>query len=418
MNFRKAPFFLLAFCSMFVIFAQGLMAYSAFPVSGDVFSLDAGFISNHSSVRERGMGNSGSALFDSINYSVSNPASIALIDYTIFSVSYLPEITRSRSATDESWGFAQDFPSVEMVIPAGKYGVFMTSIIRERAVDFNGSFTDKDGFGVKRTLFGGLWSGRLSYANNWGKKLLFGLSLGSLHGKVASGRYISDFADTNAPLTPSRLQKAEYSGLLTNLGLAYRFGGNTIALSGTIPVGNADVDITRQTIQYWSSTSTADSTVQTQTLKVNYEAIPASVRVGLALLPLPRLSIAADGEAFFRNQSVQDVEYQVGLGAEIRFTEGRDIYNYFKNIPLRLGLFYRERPGETNSTVETGGSIGFSLPTVGNFGLLNFAIEGYRRADGAVLSSGYREDAARISVQYMHKGRWGRLRRSQVGEIQ
>ncbi|MBL8028412.1 MAG: hypothetical protein JNL74_18450 [Fibrobacteres bacterium] len=391
-------------------------AYSAFSISGDVFSASPGLREGSNSVREAGMGRSGSALFDSINYSHSNPSSFALVDFTVLSSTYSPEIVRSVENGARSFNFGNDFPNVEMIVPLGRYGVVSGSIVREFRSNSNVSFTDS-GYKISRIGSGGLWSGRLGYAGHYKKKLFYGVELGSIHGKVTSGRFVKDLPDSNPILYPSRLQKAEYSGFLVSGGLSYRTGSLSLALSAKIPAGALTVNATRQTIQYWSTTYD-DSTVVTQTEDFTSDAVPASIRFGLAFAPKTRLSLTFDGEAVLHNGKDESLEYYAGAGAEFRFSDSRDYINYLRNIPIRFGAFYHKIGAFTEAS-EAGLALGFSLPTPGQYGYVNFAVEGFRRFEQSLTdNNAYHEDAGRISVQYVHKGRWGRLRKAQTGDIQ
>jgi hypothetical protein len=391
--------------------------YSAFSISGDVFDHSLGLRSDYCSVRERGMGRSGSALFDTINYSASNPASLGLADFTVLSTTYSPMFVRATDASSQSWSFGQDFPRVEMVVPMGSYGVLSGTFIREATSDFNIGYTDVDGYGIRRTGSGGVWSGRIGYAGNHNKRLTYGLSLGSIHGKIFSGRFISSMPDSTAPLTPSRYQKTEYAGFLASAGIALNSSNLSLALSATLPVGNAEASATRQTIQYWSGSSSSDSTVQVQTVNYDCDVVAPTVRLGCALRPTRKTALTADGEVVLNDDSYGTLEYSGGIGLELRFTESRDFLSYARNIPVRFGAFYHKLGTKIDAS-EAGLTFGFSLPTLGHYGYLNIAVEGYRRFEKSITSGNYLEDTGRLSVQYVHKGRWGRLRRAQTGDIQ
>jgi hypothetical protein len=109
-------------------------------------------------------------------------------------------------------------------------------------------------------------------------------------------------------------------------------------------------------------------------------------------------------------------EYRLAAGAEFFFSDRRSD-NYFRNIPLRFGWYFRDL-GLYDGVLEQALTLGFTLPTAGFFGSLNFAVEGGKRYSGSEgFSGGYSETFSKISIQYVHKGRWGRLRRAATGDF-
>lgn len=389
-------------------FAAG---FSLFSLQGDPYAAQPGDWVSRASVRMRGMGGAGLALADSIHYTNLNPASYASLDYTLISITWSPEITDLAEAAGPSLfrGFDQDFPNAELAIPLGRFGALFCGFKRDRLLDYDVHYEDAQGYGVHRFGRGGTWIAQGGYALSFGKYWSAGFSAGQMYGRSITGTALETLPGGASRLEPSVLQKTDFNAGVADVGVLFRSPRFSVGLSGSLPLTATTVLRNAQIIQHYTAT---DSNITPLTYETEEDLVPMGFAAGGAYAPIPRLKIALDGQALRFKAPEERMETRVSGGLEYRFTENRSEH-YYLNIPLRAGAFYRDL-GNADAVTETGAAFGFTLPTLGHFGYLHAAIEaGRRRSDAASLT----ETFYRGSLQLVHKGRWGRLRKSSTSDF-
>lgn len=388
-----------------VLSAWGLVsAFSLFSMDTDPYSTRTGEMACRAPARYLGMGGAGLALADSISGHGVNPASYAFLDYTLITVTYAPQYTTLADGGTQFTRFTDDFPNTELDIPLGRYGVMYGGYRRDRLLSYDVAYKDADGFDRHRFAQGGTYSAVGGYALKLGR-FAAGLAANGVFGKTKTGDFITDRPAGGAALEPSRLQRNRFQGYRAEAGAAGRFSRFSLGVALSVPVGAQTISQEHEIIQNYTA---EDSVVVVQNRELEEDFLPMGVSAGLAFSPLSRLKVAADGEFNLWDGGKRDLEYRLSLGAELSLAD-RQNDNYFLDIPLRAGA-YLYNPGYKDPVLEQALTFGFSLPTVGNFGLVHFAVEGGRRLctdDPDLLS----ETFTKFSIQLTHKARWGRLRR-------
>jgi hypothetical protein len=386
--------------------------FSIFSMDKDPYTTSTGELVLKAGARYRGMGGAGLALADSINYNVQNPASFGAVDYTLLSLTYLPEITRLKENGNNAsfQDFSDDFPAAELVISLGKYGTLFGGYKRDRLLNYDISYKDKTGYQVHRFGTGGTYITHGGYAYAYQKRFSLGASLGGLYGKTKTGSFIQGRPSSGHYLEPSRYQKETFKGYVLDFGGILKADLFSLGLAATAPMGQSEVDREHQIIQYYKLTSFVDSIVTEHSDVFDTDLIPPGGTIGLAYTPFSRLNLALDLHTVLWNTKDRDNEFYIATGGEIFFSKRRS-ENYFKNIPLRMGYYYHNL-GYRDPIKEQALTLGFTLPTLNHYGFINVGLEGGKRYCGSLTGSTLTETFYRCSIQLVHKGRWGRLRRA------
>jgi hypothetical protein len=292
----------------------------------------------------------------------------------------------------------------------GRYGTAFAGYRRERLLDFNITFTNDQGFGINRFGLGGTSWLRGGYAYDFKKILSVGASIGELFGNIHSGEAIES-APSGTTTLPSTLQKVSFSAYMGEIGATLRLGKLSVSATAAGPVSDPTASRERQIIQHFPDSTVASYFDSPDLIK----ELPVSGGVGVACSPSTRLHLAADAYAYLWEKSDRNTEYRLSGGAEWFFTDKRSD-NYFMNIPIRLGYYYHDL-GYTEGVREQALTLGWTLATLGNFGYLDFALEGGKRYLGGFSDNTLSETYSRLSVQFVHKGRWGRLRKAAENEF-
>lgn len=386
-------------------------AFSLFSLQGDPYAAQPGDWVSRASARLRGMGGAGLALADSINASNVNPAGFALLDFTLLTVSWSPEFTElaEPSAPAAYRGFDHDFPAAELAVPLGRFGALFGGYKRDRLLDYDVHYQDARGFGIHRYGRGGTWIAQGGYALSFAKYWSAGLSGGMMYGRSVTGSAVDSLPPGASRLEPSILQKADFNALVADLGLLFRSSRLSLGLSASVPMTAATVRRDAQVIQHYTAT---DSNITPLVWETKEDLVPLGLSAGGALAPSPHLKLVFDGQGLRYQAPEERTEIRLGGGLEYRFVSQRT-EKYWKNIPLRAGAFYRDY-GNTDGVTELGGTFGFTLPTLGHFGYLHAALEAGRRS---AVTTSLTETFYRGSFQLVHKGRWGRLRKSATSDF-
>lgn len=376
--------------------------FSLFSLDQNPRTLSAGNQVLRSGARLSGMGGAGIALTDTINYTLANPATLASLDFTILSVTYKPEITylEEKNNSGTTLNFGNDFPFAEIIVPLGKYGVVFGGYKQDRLLDYDIQYTDDNGHSIHRYGHGGTYIAQFGYALAVKPFLLTGITFGNLYGNTRIGN-----SNTNNSM-PSSLIKTTFNGQVMDGGVVYKSGKLSVGLSGTFPIGDADIKQEGQTIQKLSS----DSIVIKVPVSGIQEQLPMTGTLGVAYSPSKRLNLALDVSATRWDAVNRGDELRAATGLEF-FPSVTRSDHYFLNIPLRAGYYYHDL-GYAEKIKEQALTFGFSLPTLNHYGYLNIAIEGGKRYQNSLAESALKETFSAITIQYVHKGRWGRLRRA------
>ncbi len=408
-HIQGVKYFLLAL----LISYSNIFCFSIFSIDRNPYSLYTGEIASTVGARLSGMGGAGTALSDTLNYSIANPATLASVDYTILSVTYKPEITylQEKSTSANSMNFSNDFPLAELVVPLGKYGVIFGGYKRDRLLNYDIRYTDDQGYLNHRFGSGGTYISQAGYALSLKKKLLFGISFGGLFGDTRLGDFIEQRPSGVSSLIPSTYQKASFYSTTLDVGVIYKMNKFSFGASGSFPLRKTETKRESQVIQKYIST---DSIVT----KLNWNGttldVVANGTLGAAWSPSRKTNFALDINGIRWDIPGRSNEYKIGIGMEHFFSEARND-NYFLNIPIRAGYYYHDL-GLDDGILEQALTIGWSLPTANNYGILNFAVEGGRRYKESFSNSELTENFSKITIQFVHKGRWGRLRRA-IGDF-
>src|SRR3989339_978850 len=181
-----------------------IVAFSLFSMEKDLYAAETGELSLKAPPRNLAMGGAGAALSDSLNVNSMNPATYARLDYTLVTLTYAPEFT-SLSDNDTGAGFkhfGSDFPSAELDIPLGRYGVFFGGYHRDRVLAYDVTYVDADGYTVRRSGSGGTYNAFAGYAYSVNRMISAGASFNALFGKTTTNQAILERPADGALLEP------------------------------------------------------------------------------------------------------------------------------------------------------------------------------------------------------------------------
>jgi len=390
-------------------------AFTLFSIDSKPTSTSAGEWVSRASVRSRGMGGAGLSLCDTLNSTPASPASYGFLDYTLLSVSFSPEFTK---LTDNGAGithtdYGQDFPVAEIIVPMGRYGTLFGGYVRDRILDYDISFKDDLGYSIRRTGSGGTYIAHAGYSFSRNRIWSVGFAVGQLYGStlIQNAVDVSNLPAGGSSAMQSTLQKTYFSNSTLELGAMGKFQKFGLGLSATLPIGKTTIEKKIQDIQHGKG----DSLVIPRLLSLSEDNMPANFSVGLSYFPSKHLDCALDLNTIYWKSEGRSLEYRIGTGMEWRFSNDRNDH-YYLNIPLRTGYFFRNY-GYADPILEQGITFGLTLPTVNHFGYITTSLELGRRYQDSFSSSNLTEEFSKISVQYIHKGRWGRLRKASVGDF-
>lgn len=159
-----------------------------------------------------------------------------------------------------------------------------------------------------------------------------------------------------------------------NIGVSKMINNFSFGLAGNLPAKlKGDTYVKTNTLNQ----KTANSTFE----------FPAQLHLGLTYKPSELFTVSSDMdfEQWAKTNNFENSENSVRLALGLSWDAFRNDDNYFKNIPLRVGISHRNLPFKVyNSTVnELAYHFGISLPLKQYDSYLDFALKLYSRGDAS-----------------------------------
>ncbi len=369
-------------------------------------------------VENRSMG--GLSVFpDSIHINLQNPAQLASLKLTNFSIggTYVNTHSRSEVQTEKARRTSMDYLAVG--IPVGKVGVGFGLIpfssvgykLQTIPTDANPLYTKYTGLGgVNKVFFG------LGYKLT--KKFNIGLDIQYNFGKIETTnlRYENGIQYGTRENNLSDLQ-----GFNFDLGLTYQsklnqklsfFSSLTYTPESTLKLGNTrNIEI----IQFLSSGGT--NVIQTEDIAVSDTTIkmPSKIALGSGVGEVKKWLVGGEVTLINYNSSSNRFADIAGATFEnaMRYSVGgyyipnyNSYSNYFSKITYRAGLRY-EKTGlvlQSKSINDAAATFGLGLPLSGTFSNINIGVEVGKR--GTKYYNLVEENYVNISVGLSFSDRW------------
>lgn len=369
-------------------------------------------------VENRSMG--GLSVFpDSIHINLQNPAQLASLKLTNFSIggTYLNTHSRSEVQTEKARRTSMDYLAVG--VPVGKVGVGFGLIpfssvgykLQTLPTDANPLYTKYTGLGgVNKVFFG------LGYKLT--KKFNIGLDVQYNFGKIETTnlRYENGIQYGTRENNLTDLQ-----GFNIDLGLTYQsklnkklsfFSSLTYTPESTLKLGNSrNIEI----IQFLSSGAT--NVIQTEDITVADTSIkmPSKIALGSGIGEVKKWLVGGEVTLINYNSSSNRFADISGATFEnaMRYAVGgyyipnyNSYSNYFSKITYRAGLRY-EKTGlvlQSKSINDAAATVGLGLPLSGTFSNINIGLEIGKR--GTKYYNLVEENYVNISVGLSFSDRW------------
>lgn len=360
-----------------------------------------------------------SVLPDSIHINLQNPAQLASLKLTSFSVGGTYATNKSKTETQEEKSRRTTMDYFAVGIPVGKFGFGLALIpyssvgykIQTLSDDVTPVFSRYNGSGgVNRVFLGAGY--QLTKKINIGADIQYGF--GTI--ETSSLRFINTVQYGTRENNYSSLQ-----GLNADFGITYqtKFKGNRTLFTGLTytPQSKMQLDNSRSIdiIEFLNSGGIA--TIESEDIDVANTTIkiPSKLTFGSGYGKVKSWLIG--GEISLINNSVMSNRFvdidQAYFENSVRYNLGgyfipnyNSYSNYFKRVTYRAGLRY-ENTGlvlQNKSITDFAGTIGMGLPLNGTFSNINFGLEIGKR--GTIYYNLVQENYMNFSVGLSFSDRW------------
>lgn len=354
---------------------------------------------------------------DSIHLNMQNPASLASLKLTSFSVAGTYNTVNLKSATASEKARRTSFDYLTMAIPAGKLG-FSLGLMPFSSVGYKiqKPSTEADESNSQYTGSGGISRVFVGAGYKLTSKLSVGLDFGYNFGKLETNSVVFI---PGVQFGSRELMTSQINGINVNLGAMYRtkFKKYDVVSSLTISPStnlNSNNVISTAKVTYDSSgnenTYDSEQIVEGPDSKVKLPTRFAfGSGIGQAKVWFVGFESTLQGKSNYGEKIIGNVDYEnatkIAIGGYY-IPNFNSFSNYFSRVTYRAGLRH-ENTGlivNSKSIKDRAVTLGLGLPVGGNFSSINIGMEYGKRGTTAANLVG--ENYLNISVGLSFSDKW------------